>query len=143
MLLWEMAEYGGEPFPPFCGRQEFMHAQVCIRMLANFPAFCKLRCHSQKYLVRAQTLGIYYCKSKAVCALVMRKVGVQLFNSSPFPIRLFDKIGSEIPIVPYSHLQHTMRSEWPDLGDFGGPGMPICSSAPVLARHLSVGVCQG
>jgi hypothetical protein len=38
--------------------------------------------------------------------------------------------------VPYSHMQHKMRSEWPDLGDFGGPGMPICSCAPLLARHL-------
>jgi hypothetical protein len=104
MLLLEMAEYGGEPFPPFCGCQEFMHGRVCVRMLANFTAFCKLRCHSQKYSVRAQTLGICYGKSKAVCVLIMRKVGVQLFNSSPFPIRLFDKVGSEIPHRPlYPH----------------------------------------
>ena len=141
-----MAEYGGEPFPPFCGRQEFMHGRVCVRMPANFTAFCKLLCHSQKYLAHAQTLGICYGKSKAVCVLIMRKVGMQLFNSSPLSdsaLRLSIRSEARSYIVPYSHMQHKMRSEWPDLGDFGGPEMPICSSAPSSGSASSVGVCQG
>jgi hypothetical protein len=64
MLLLEMAEYGGEPFPPFCGRQEFMHGRVCVRMLANFTAFCKLLCHSQKYLACARLLASVMAKAK-------------------------------------------------------------------------------